>query len=92
MDGHERDTGAIVLAISGMTSSSCANTVRHVLSRVPGVFKTEVDLASARAVVTERARTEELVPAIEGAGYGARLAAGDVAEGRHHVRGRSGCC
>jgi copper chaperone CopZ len=95
MDGYGRndeDDGAVVLAISGMTCGGCANTVRRVLSRVPGVVKAEVDLAHGRAVVTGGMRPEELVAAVEVAGYGAQFASNDASDGGRNERGRSGCC
>ena len=95
MDRYERankDDGAVVLAISGMTCGSCAKTVTRVLSRVPGVVNMDVDVASGRAVVTGQVRPEELVAAVQAAGYGAQRAAGDVAEEGRDERGRSGCC
>ncbi|HUY83616.1 MAG TPA: heavy metal-associated domain-containing protein, partial [Steroidobacteraceae bacterium] len=41
-----------VLTITGMACDGCAGTVTRVLSRVPGVRRAEVDLASGRATVT----------------------------------------
>jgi copper chaperone CopZ len=65
--------GTIELAVSGMTCSGCAGTVTRVLSRVPGVTGAQVDLASGRATVAGTARAEDLIRAVEAAGFGGRL-------------------
>jgi copper chaperone CopZ len=68
------ETGeALVLSISGMTRGGCANTLTRVLSRVPGVTRAEVDLASGRAKVLGPARGDELLDAVRRAGYGAEI-------------------
>ena len=70
------ETGeALVLSISGMTCGGCASTLGRVLSRVPGVTRAEVDLASGRARVLGTVRPDELLAAVRGAGYGAEIAA-----------------
>ena len=66
--------GKQTLAIGGMTCSGCVGAVTRVLSRVAGVLRAEVDLASGRAVVEGTASTAALIAAVEGAGYQARLA------------------
>ncbi len=65
--GNEEIT---VLAITGMACDGCAGTVTRVLSRVPGVRRAEVDLASGRATVVGRASPAALIGAVEAAGYG----------------------
>lgn len=62
----------IVLAVSGMTCGGCASAVTRVLTRVPGVREARVDLASAHATVTGTAPVDDLIRAIETAGYGGR--------------------
>jgi copper chaperone CopZ len=66
------DSGTIVLAVSGMTCSGCAKSVTRVLSKVPGVAKVDVDFEAGRAVIVGDARPEDLVAAVQGAGYEAR--------------------
>jgi copper chaperone len=61
------------LTISGMTCSGCANTVKRVLSRVPGVTSVEVDLDNGAAVVGGPANGPALVAAVIAAGYEARI-------------------
>lgn len=68
-----KEAATVVLAVSGMTCSGCASTVSRVLSRVPGVAKTHVDLASGCATVTGTAPPQELIRAVDTAGFGARL-------------------
>jgi copper chaperone CopZ len=65
----------IALSISGMTCGGCANTVKRVLSQVPGVTATEVDLGAGTALVEGTARPQQLVDAVEAAGFGAALRA-----------------
>ena len=66
--------GPIVLAISGMTCGGCAGAVSRALSGVAGVVEARVDLAAGRATVTGTARAEELIRAIEDAGFAGGLA------------------
>jgi len=62
--------GTAVLTVTGMACGGCANTVARVLSRVAGVTGAEVDLKSGRATVSGAARIEDLIEAIEAAGFG----------------------
>jgi copper chaperone CopZ len=74
MDTHESSRTPAedaTLSITGMTCSGCANTVKRVLSRLPGVTRAEVDHTSGRATVSGTARPEDLVAAVRAAGYGA---------------------
>jgi hypothetical protein len=61
------------LAIDGMTCGHCAEAVSRALSRCPHVAAVQVDLARGRAVVTgEGLRVDELVAAVQSAGYQAQ--------------------
>jgi P-type Cu+ transporter len=75
--GHEtRD-----LAISGMTCASCAGRVEKALSRVPGVLRASVNLATETASVDGISgilRPADLVAALQSAGYGGTLLTGDL--------------
>jgi copper chaperone CopZ len=73
-----------------MTCSSCVNAVTRTLSRVPGVTSVDVDLDAGQARVIGNASPEDLVSAIEKAGYGARLARSENSAEKSH--GRDGCC
>jgi copper chaperone CopZ len=63
--------GPVVLAVAGMTCDGCAGTVARVLAAVPGVRETRVDLARGRATVAGTARLQDLVRALQAAGFGA---------------------
>jgi copper chaperone CopZ len=79
------------LSISGMTCSGCAGTVTRILSRVPGVERAKVDFESGCARIAGTARPEDLISAVEAAGYGAQVS--DCANsGERDERGRSDCC
>ena len=66
--------GPVVLAIAGMTCGGCAGAVGRALSQVPGVAEARVDLAKGQATVTGTARAEDLVRAVEAAGFAGGLA------------------
>ena len=76
MEQHASQNAArtVVLAVTGMTCGGCASTLTRVLSRVPGVEAAQVDLASGRAIVSGTARAEDLIHAVEAAGFAGRLA------------------
>ena len=57
-----------------MTCGGCTNTMKRVLSGVKGVVKVDVNLASECATVTGTAAAQDLIRAVEDAGFGARLA------------------
>ncbi len=70
------------LRIEGMSCASCAAHVEKRLNRIEGVEAT-VNLATATATVAyppESLAPEDLVAAVEDAGYGARLPAGEGAD------------
>jgi Cu+-exporting ATPase len=71
------ESGTVQLAISGMTCGGCVQAVTRVLSAVAGVTTARVDLAGARARVQGTASAEDLVSAVQAAGYGAALIARD---------------
>jgi P-type Cu+ transporter len=62
----------IVLPIEGMTCASCVNRIERFLSKTPGVEQAAVNLATERATIIvdpARAGRDELVRAVEAAGY-----------------------
>jgi len=69
VQGSKEGAGPVVLAISGMTCGGCAGAVGRALSAVPGVVEARVDLAGGRATVRGTARAEELVRAVQAAGF-----------------------
>src|SRR5262245_8204324 len=64
------------LDLEGMTCASCAARIERALNKLDGVEAT-VNLATAQATVTAppSVSVEDLVGAVEAAGYGARAAA-----------------
>ena len=79
MNGNGSSDSSVVLVVSGMTCGGCANTVIKILRRVPGVTDATVDLDSGRVSVAGEARTEDLIGAVQNAGYGARQAGNTTA-------------
>ncbi len=61
------------LTITGMSCGGCVGAVKRLLSKVPGVSGVDVDLGAGRALVAGTARAEDLVAALQGTGYAARL-------------------
>ena len=72
------NTNRLTLDIGGMHCQGCANTIQHALAAVPGVRKANVNFAANQAVVTldpaAPAGTDELIAAVERAGYSAKVA------------------
>ncbi len=66
-------TVAWTLPIEGMTCASCVARVERALKKVPGVVSAEVNLATEKAQVTLSGDTavEQLIAAVEKAGFGA---------------------
>ena len=69
-------TEAITLHIDGMTCSSCAEHVRQVLEKVPGVRSASVSYPQQRAEIQAETSTKvtPLVAAVSALGYRAQLA------------------
>ncbi|MEZ5528036.1 MAG: heavy metal translocating P-type ATPase [Gammaproteobacteria bacterium] len=59
------------LAIEGMTCASCVGRVEKALKAVSGVSTASVNLATERASVQGQADLQQLIAAVEAAGYGA---------------------
>ncbi|KYH45443.1 carbonate dehydratase [Branchiibius sp. NY16-3462-2] len=64
----------VELLLTGMTCASCANRIERKLNKLDGVTAT-VNYATEKAKVThsDQVSTQDLVAAVESAGYGARL-------------------
>ena len=76
MTSHQSNsagTESATLSVSGMTCSGCSDTVKRVLSRVPGVTDVKVDLDNGAATVGGSADGPTLVAAVIAAGYDAQL-------------------
>ncbi|WP_425807333.1 CopZ family metallochaperone [Desulfitobacterium sp. Sab5] len=64
--------GQMVLKVEGMTCNHCKMHVEKALRGVNGVADAQVDLAKGEAAVTGEANREDLVKAVEEAGYSAK--------------------
>ncbi len=73
----------VELALTGMTCASCANRIERKLNKLDGVTAT-VNYATEKAKVTyaDSVSTDDLVAAVEAAGYGAALPKPPAAAGR----------
>lgn len=84
MDTHTDPTPGqqVELALTGMTCASCANRIERKLNKLDGVSAT-VNYATEKAKVTYDAgvTTDDLVAAVEAAGYGASLPTPPAADG-----------
>ena len=86
----QASTDHVTLAVEGMTCGSCVRSVERALTRVPGVERAIVDLASGRAHIGGNARPEDLISAVQSAGYQARVA--DSSADALAEQPRKGCC
>jgi len=80
-------TERVELALEGMTCASCAARIERKLNKLEGV-EASVNYATEHAAVRfdpERVAVEDLIRAVEAAGYHARLAA-DLAEDEDRAR------
>ncbi|ASK36610.1 copper-translocating P-type ATPase [Alcanivorax sp. N3-2A] len=59
----------VQLSISGAHCASCVRTIEDALGAVPGVAKASMNLADRTARVSGRARPDDLVRAVQSAGY-----------------------
>jgi Cu+-exporting ATPase len=74
----------IILPIEGMTCASCVNRIERFLKKTPGVEEAAVNLATEKATVRVNpaaAGREELVKAVEAAGYEVKAEAAPAAVG-----------
>lgn len=62
----------MVLKVEGMTCNHCKMHVEKALRGVNGVADAQVDLAKGEAVVSGEANRDDLVKAVEEAGYSAK--------------------
>ncbi|WP_277986430.1 heavy metal translocating P-type ATPase [Promicromonospora panici] len=74
--------GEVDLAVSGMTCASCVARVERKLNRLDGVAATvNLPLESAHVVLSTEVTDQELVDAVESAGYEARVTRRRTASG-----------
>ena len=82
MSTTERAAAHLDLALSGMTCASCAARIEKKLNRLDGVAAT-VNFATEKAAVdydASRTSPDDLIAAVEAAGYGAAVPAAAFAE------------
>ncbi|BDH46769.1 Cu+ exporting ATPase [Salmonella enterica subsp. enterica serovar Choleraesuis] len=65
------DSDSMQLLINGMSCASCVSRVQNALQQVPGVEQARVNLAERTALIMGHASPQDLVAAVEKAGYGA---------------------
>jgi Cu+-exporting ATPase len=74
-DGALAGPRTLALDIDGMTCASCVNRIERYLRKIDGVVEANVNLATERASVVARpdVTVDQLISAVEAAGYEARL-------------------
>ncbi|WP_368940198.1 copper-exporting P-type ATPase CopA [Proteus mirabilis] len=72
------DDDSTQLLIDGMTCASCVSKVQKALQSVTGVENARVNLAERSALVTGHVNHDDLINAVEKAGYGAEIIQDDV--------------
>ncbi|NLF04855.1 MAG: HAD-IC family P-type ATPase, partial [Actinomycetales bacterium] len=79
------------LEVEGMTCASCVARVERKLGKIPGVTATvNLPLESAHVELTQDVATEDVLKAVEGAGYSARLVAREEKAGADGGHGSDG--
>lgn len=76
---------SVDVAVSGMSCASCVSSVENALSKLPNVHSASVNLATERAHIelTQRIPNQEIVGAIEKAGYGASIISDEHPHAHH---------
>ncbi|MBL7983106.1 MAG: heavy-metal-associated domain-containing protein [Flavobacteriales bacterium] len=72
-DQNEKNNQRLHFSSTGITCSGCANSVRTILGRLPGVTDVEVDVLRKTVDVeirTGEVTAEQLMAALKPAGYG----------------------
>ncbi len=86
----------IHLTVSGMTCGSCVKHVEKAITSIAGVKSVEVDLAAGivRVDGDVSQKVAEIIAALEGDGYPAKVAAGKIegVKGNSCKSGSSCCC
>ncbi|MEC2305545.1 MULTISPECIES: heavy metal translocating P-type ATPase [Heyndrickxia] len=70
---QEKKDASVTLGITGMTCAACANRIEKNLSKVEGVKKVNVNLATEKAAIqydSKQATVENLIEKVEKTGYG----------------------
>ena len=84
MTGSGAVPASFALDIEGMTCASCVNRIERYLRKVDGIEVANVNLATERATVVARPEVtvEQILAAVEAAGYDARLVMDDTPAAR----------
>ncbi|PSW08389.1 copper-translocating P-type ATPase [Photobacterium rosenbergii] len=69
----DNESASLQFILSGMTCASCVSSVEKAILSVPGVSSTSVNLAERTALVSGNAPSNEIIQAVEDAGYQAEL-------------------
>jgi len=69
----EKTVPAHMLLIEGMTCASCVSRVEKALQQVAGVSQARVNLGERSALVLGEADPQQLIAAVDAAGYGAQV-------------------
>ncbi|MGE5297549.1 MAG: heavy metal translocating P-type ATPase [Acidobacteriaceae bacterium] len=86
---HEQPTDQKNLLLQGMHCASCAMLIERSLTQVPGVIKANVNFAAEKALINfdpQKTKTEDLIKAVEKAGYKAELADSKNPEHENHLK------
>lgn len=70
---QHQDDDSVQLLLSGMSCASCVSKVQTALQGVAGVEQARVNLAERSALITGNADPQQLIAAVEKAGYGAEM-------------------
>ena len=76
MSNETKQVKKIILPVTGMTCASCVATIQKGLSKVPGVSRVNVNLASEKASVEydpSKVDTKALIDTISDVGYGVAM-------------------
>ena len=74
-------------SITGMSCAACSARVENAVSKLPGVTSCAVSLLTNSMGVEGTATPQEIIAAVEGAGYGATLKGGEKNDFRFDERG-----
>lgn len=75
--------------VTGMTCSACSARVEKAVSKVEGVSVCQVNLLTNSMLVDGTAATEDIISAVENAGYGASVAGGAASDSSGGRKGQS---
>ena len=77
-------------SVTGMSCAACSSHVEKAVSKVPGVTFCSVNLLTNSMRVDGSAATEEIIAAVERAGYGASLKDAEISHGGKNKNSMTG--